>query len=121
MATLWPRRYVTMSIPPSSKLAGGTGALHGYAIDRRLYAIPDFLASQHPVTNREQANAYLARLSAYAQVLDQETTRIGEDAAAGVIQPDFTIDGAVRQLSGFAGTAPAQTVLVSSLNRAWRA
>ena len=51
----------------------------------------------------------------YARVLDQETARIGEDAAAAVIQPNFTIDGAVRQLSKFAATAPAQTVLISSL------
>ena len=48
-------------------------------------------------------------------MLDQETARIGEDATAGVIQPDFTIDVAVRQLSDFAVTAPAQTVLVASL------
>jgi uncharacterized protein (DUF885 family) len=96
----------------------GGGAQAPYTVTQLTGAytgIPDFLASQHPVTNREQADAYLARLAAYARVLDQETARIAEDAAAGVIQPDFTIDGAVRQLSGFAGTAPAQTVLVASL------
>ncbi len=96
----------------------GGGATSPYVVTQLTGAytgIPDFLASQHPVTNREQADAYLTRLSAYARVLDQESTRIAEDAAAGVIQPDFTIDGAVRQLGGFAATAPAQTVLVQSL------
>ena len=34
-----------------------------------------------------------------------------------MIPPDFCIDGAVNQLRGFAGTAPAQTVLVTSLVR----
>jgi uncharacterized protein (DUF885 family) len=42
---------------------------------------------------------------------------IAEDAGAGMIPPDFCIDGAVRQLSAFAGLAPAQTVLVQSLER----
>lgn len=96
----------------------GGGATAPYVVTQLTGAytgIPDFLASQHPVTNREQADAYLTRLSAYARVLDQESVRIADDAAAGVIQPDFTIDGAVRQLGGFAGTAPAQTVLVQSL------
>ena len=96
----------------------GSGAQAPYTVTQLTgtYAfIPDFLASQHPITNREQAEAYLTRLSAYARVLDQETARIGEDAAAGVIPPDFTMDGAVRQLRGFAGTPPAQTVLVASL------
>lgn len=101
----------------------GNGAQAPYVVTQLTGAytnIPDFLASQHPVTNREQADAYLSRLSAYARVLDQETTRISADAAAGIIQPNFTIagangrGGALAQLRAFAGTAPAQTVLVSS-------
>lgn len=79
--------------------------------------IPDFLASQHPVTNREQADAYLARLTAYGRGLDQESERLGQDAGDDVIPPDFAIDGALRQLGGFRGTAPAQTVLVTSFQQ----
>ncbi len=80
---------------------------------------PDFLASQHQVTNRELADAYLTRMSAYARVLDQETVRMGEDAAAGVIPPSFCIQrgdnaGAIPQLRSFTTTAPAQNVLVAS-------
>lgn len=96
----------------------GGGATAPYVVTQltgSYTGIPDFLASQHPITNRDQADAYLARLSGYARVLDQETARIGEDASAGVIPPDFAIDGAVRQLTGFAQTAPAQTVLVQAL------
>lgn len=81
--------------------------------------IPDFLASQHAVTNRELADAYLTRLSAYARVLDQETQRIGEDAAAGAIPPNFCLqrganDGAINLLRRFATIPPAENVLVSS-------
>lgn len=101
----------------------GGGATAPYVVTQLTGAytyIPDFLASQHPVTNREQADAYLARLSAYARVLDQESTRIAEDAAAGVIPPDFCLergdkDGAINLLRSFTAIAPAQSVLVTSL------
>jgi uncharacterized protein (DUF885 family) len=97
------------------EVGGGAGAPYIVTqLSGSYTGIPDFLVSQHQVTNRELADAYLARLSAYARVLDQETTRMGEDVAAGVLAPDFAIDGAVRQLSGFAGIAPAENVLVTS-------
>ena len=102
----------------SANFETGTGAEEPYTVTQLNGAytwIPDFLASQHPVTNREDADAYLARLSAYAKMLDQESACIGEDTAAGVIPPDFTIDGAVNQLNAFAETTPAQSVLVASL------
>ena len=96
----------------------GSGAGAPYVVTQltgSYTGIPDFLASQHPITNRDQTDAYLTRLSAYKTMLDQETARIGEDAGAGVIAPDFAIDGAVRQLTAFANTPAAQTVLVTSL------
>jgi uncharacterized protein (DUF885 family) len=102
----------------ASQFEHGGGAQSPYVVTQLTGSytyIPDFLASQHPVTNRDQADAYLARLSAYGRMLDQESARIAEDAGAGYIPPNFAITGAVSQLSAFAGTAPAQTVLVQSL------
>jgi uncharacterized protein (DUF885 family) len=102
----------------SANFETGTGAQAPYTVTQLSGSytwIPDFLASQHPVTNREQADAYLVRLSAYAEMLDQENGRISEDAVAGVVQPDFTIDRAVSQLNAFTAQAPDQSVLVASL------
>ncbi|MBL8536092.1 MAG: DUF885 family protein [Hyphomonadaceae bacterium] len=97
------------------EVGGGAGAPYLVTQLTGSYTgIPDFLVSQHQVTNRELADAYLSRLSAYARVLDQETTRMGEDVAAGVLAPDFAIDGALRQLTAFAGIAPAENVLVAT-------
>jgi uncharacterized protein (DUF885 family) len=98
----------------------GGGAQSPYVVTQLGGAytqIPDFLDSRHPVTTRDETEAYLSRLSAYARKLDQESAVIAADAGAGMIPPDFCIDGAVNQLRGFAGTAPAQTVLVTSLVR----
>lgn len=101
----------------SGRFETGGGAGAPYTVTQLTGAytqIPDFLASMHPVTNRDQADAYLTRLSGYARMLDQETARVGEDAAANVIPPDFAIDGAIGQLRNFAGIATAQNVLVTS-------
>jgi len=98
----------------------GSGATSPYTVSQlegAFTSIPDFLDSQHPITNRDTVEAYLARLSAYARVLGQENTNIGIDAGAGVVPPDFAIDGAIRQLGEFARTRPADTVLVRSLAR----
>lgn len=101
----------------ASQFRHGGGAQAPYTVTQLTGSytnIPDFLASQHPVTNREQADAYLARLGEYRRVLDQETARIGQDATDGVVPPDFAIAGAINQLRTFAQTAPGETVLVQS-------
>jgi len=98
----------------------GNGAQSPYVVTQLGGAYvnqPDFLASQHPITTRDQTEAYLTRLQQYARVLDQESQMIADDAGNGMIPPDFCIDGAVAQLRGFAETAPAQTVLVTALAR----
>ena len=112
----------------ASRFDYGGGATGPYVLTQltgSYTGTPDFLASQHPVTNREQADAYLARLSAYARQLDQEIAVLNADAAAGVIPPDFTIErnpeqgetgkkGAVPQLHTFIQSRPAQNVLVAA-------
>ena len=54
--------------------------------------IPSMLDEQHTVETREDADAYLARLEAYAGQLDGETGRLQSAAAQGVIAPDFLLD-----------------------------
>ena len=69
------------------------------------YWLPqDFARS--PVAKREDADAYLARLAAFANALDGETARIGVDAAAGVTPPDFILDRTVAQLSDLRAGPP---------------
>jgi uncharacterized protein (DUF885 family) len=86
-------------------------------IDGAYVEIPDFLDSQHQVKNEQDAQDFLARVKAFATVLDQETARIRADAEKGIVPPDFVIDGAVKQLQAFAALAPTDTVLVQSLQR----
>lgn len=125
---LTPQNAVTLDVVSTSfrnstanmrfEVGGGAGAPYVVTQLTGAYTdVPDFMDSQHPLRTRDEADAYLARLSAYVRQLDQETAIIAEDAGAGVIPPDFAIDKALLQLGQFAGSAPGDTVLVQTLVR----
>jgi len=84
-------------------------------IDGGFITVPSFLDAQHPIRSASDVDAYLARLSAFATVLDQETTNIAADAGRGTVPPDFTIDGALKQLRGLASKKANESILVLSL------
>src|SRR5688572_8879871 len=60
--------------------------------------IPSLLEEQHTVATREDAEAYLSRLSAYGGQLDGETERLKAAGSQGVIAPDFILDKTPAQL-----------------------
>jgi uncharacterized protein (DUF885 family) len=77
--------------------------------------LPDFLDRQHRIENREDADAYLERLSAFAVVVDQECECIRHDAGIGVVPPDFILDRTLQQLRALRSIAPEQSVLATSI------
>ncbi|MBV9724030.1 MAG: DUF885 family protein [Gammaproteobacteria bacterium] len=83
-------------------------------------SIPTFLDRQHQIATKEDAQAYVARLRAFAVVLDQETERMRHDAGLKVIPPDFLIDRTLEQMRTFRAPAPADSILSTSLARRTR-
>ncbi|MEO8016655.1 MAG: DUF885 family protein [Pseudomonadota bacterium] len=77
--------------------------------------IPGMLDEQHTVTTREEADAYLARMEAYAGQLDGETGRLERAAAQKVIAPDFLLDKTLSQLRIARGGNIKDWTLVASL------
>lgn len=77
--------------------------------------VPDFLDSQHKIERPADADAYLARLEAYAAGLDGETARIEADAASGVILPAFLLHKTLTQIRGGRAEPVAQSTIVASL------
>jgi uncharacterized protein (DUF885 family) len=75
----------------------------------------EFLNSQHLIENAQDAEAYLARLEAYAVKVDQENARMADAAAHGVVPPDFILATALGQVSELRSQAPAEARLVTSL------
>ncbi len=77
--------------------------------------VPSFLDRQHKVENRADAEAYLARLRAFAVVLDQETARVNHDAGLKVVPPDFLIERTLEQMGNLRAAAPDASILSTSL------
>ena len=77
-------------------------------------SVPDFLDTKHKIDSAADAEAYLARLDAFAAALDQNTDRMKHDASVGVVPPDFILDLALTQMA--VTRAPAdQNLLVTSI------
>ena len=79
--------------------------------------IPDFLDNQHRIETAADADAYLARLHAFAPALDQDLDRARADTILGVAPPDFVLDTTLAQLKALRGSPAGETVLVQSLAR----
>ena len=61
--------------------------------------IPRFLGAEHPVDTKDDANAYLGRLHAYAEQLDGELERMRSARAAGLVPPNFLVDEAIAAMA----------------------
>jgi uncharacterized protein (DUF885 family) len=100
-------------------VAGGLqGGAQPYVISQQggaMTAVPEFLDSQHQIHDKADAEAYLARVSAFATQLNQESERIRADAGKGVAPPDFIAATVMGQLKEFRAVAADKQRLVDSL------
>ncbi len=69
-------------------------------LDSAFITLPSFLDERHPVANRADAEAYLSRLRAVADAIDQETERARAEAQDGVRPPGFIMDTVAQMLQG---------------------
>ncbi len=99
----------------SSGWFGGTAPYPVTQQDGAVTSIPEFLDAQHPIKTSADAEAYLARVAAFAKTLDDETATIKQQAASGVIPPNFVANNALGLLREYRKTAVADQKLVTSL------
>jgi len=100
---------------------GSEGAGSPYVISQingAYQSVPDFLDSQHSIETRADCEAYLARLDAFARVMDQEVERVRHDAGLGVIPPDFAIAATLAQMAVLHAPADRSTLVTSLASRA---
>lgn len=79
--------------------------------------VPDFLDTQHDIQTHDDAEAYIARLSALPTMMDQELERVQHDATLGVVPPDFVIGKTLIQMRNFLDTPADRATLVTSVAR----
>jgi len=81
-------------------------------------SVPDFLDTKHRIETAADADAYLARLDAFAGQLDDNTARFRHDAGLGVVPPDFLLDRSLEQMTATRTTADASLLVTSIARRA---
>lgn len=97
---------------------GGVGAPYVLSQLTGAYQqLPDFLDSQHRIETKEDAEAYLSRLSAFGRVMDQEDEVVRHDAGLGTVPPDFILSRALDQMTKLRATVAEKSVLVESVMR----
>ena len=112
-------RYAAAAAPMGYGSAG-YGSPNPYLVRQLTGAyigMPDFMDSQHVVTTKADADAWISRVDGFAEQMGHEIERVKADAAKGVIPPDFIIDRTLGQLRSFLKTPARETVLVSGLIR----
>jgi uncharacterized protein (DUF885 family)/drug/metabolite transporter (DMT)-like permease len=82
-----------------------------------FFHVPEFLNTEHPIATELDEEAYLARLSAFAGMLDAENERIASDRASGIVPPSFILDVVLQQMDRYLATPARDLVLVQSLVR----
>ena len=79
---------------------------------------PQFLITKHPIETDADAEAFVERLAAYADQLDQDSDRMAHDAALGVAPPDFLLDTALVQMTASRTGAHDNPIVLSIARRA---
>jgi uncharacterized protein (DUF885 family) len=79
--------------------------------------MPDFLDNQHSIATKQDADDYLARMSALAGVMDGELEIAHHDVGVGITPPDFVLDKALIQMRAFHDTPADKAPLVLSVAR----
>ncbi|HTY48726.1 MAG TPA: DUF885 family protein [Steroidobacteraceae bacterium] len=79
--------------------------------------VPSFLDDEHSIETRADAEAYLARLQAFARLMDQEIEVVRHDEALGVVPPDFVLGKTLEQMRALRAPPPDQASLTRSIAR----
>ncbi|MFL6863655.1 MAG: DUF885 domain-containing protein [Allosphingosinicella sp.] len=79
------------------------------------FSVPDFLNTAHTVNVKEDAEAYLDRLEAFAAVLDQENGLQRMEAARGYLAPGWSLDLTLGQMEKLRGQKAEDSSIVQSL------
>ncbi|HWE47295.1 MAG TPA: DUF885 family protein [Caulobacteraceae bacterium] len=100
------------------KYGGVGGHMAPYVLSQlngAYYSVPDFLANNHKIENREDVDTYLQRLKGFAVALDQQTTYFNHDVGMGVTPPDFILAETIGNLKKLAGASASSSLLVRSV------
>jgi uncharacterized protein (DUF885 family) len=99
----------------ASGFNGGTSPYPVTQQDGAITQIPEFLDSQHQIKNAADAEAYVARVAGFARLLEDETAKILDQGAMGIVPPAFVVANALGQLKDYRKTPVGEQKIVNSI------
>lgn len=78
-------------------------------------SLPQFMTNGHVVTDVKSAERYISRLHAVSRKFEQLGQSVRNQAAAGVVPPDFVVDKSLVVLDSFTKDPVADNPLVTTL------
>lgn len=97
---------------------GSWGGANPYVLSQlngSYRSTPDFLANQHTIETKADADAFLSRMDAFAEIISQQTERFRSDVANGVLAPDFALDKALVQMESIRAIKGADSPMTKAL------
>jgi uncharacterized protein (DUF885 family) len=112
-ATLDPAQQLSADIYGwwlEDRVRGHRWMYHTYPVSQFITAVHQdliqFFTDIHPVTNRQDAEDYVTRLSQVDTKLDQLIDGLERREELGIVPPRFIVQWALRDLKGIAGASP---------------
>ena len=81
------------------------------------FSVPDFLNTAHTIATKDDAEAYLSRLEAFAVALDQDSAMQRIEASRGYVAPAWSLDLTLGQMAKLREQKAENSSIVQSLVR----
>lgn len=79
------------------------------------FSVPDFLNTAHTINTKDDAEAYLSRLEAFATALDQDSAMQRIEASRGYLAPAWSLDLTLGQMAKLREQKAEESSIVQSL------
>jgi uncharacterized protein (DUF885 family) len=79
------------------------------------FSVPDFLNTAHTINAKDDAEAYLSRLEAFAVALDQDSAMQRIEASRGYVAPAWSLDLTLGQMAKLREQKADESSIVQSL------
>ena len=79
------------------------------------FSVPDFLNTAHTINTKDDAEAYLSRLEAFAVALDQDSAMQRIEASRGYLAPAWSLDLTLGQMAKLREQKADESSIVQSL------
>ena len=110
--------YETLRFFLKSQVEGEPFIDHGFPVNQMMGVqsmLPQFMTDVHQVTNKGEAEAYIARLNLFPLKFGQVVESIRLSESKGIVPPKFTVDKVLAEMKAVVAAPAKENVLVTNM------